>query len=270
MRNVKLRFCVLAVFGLGLVFTAASSCQAQDDNLFQYACAGDEMGVLFFPDPSPAIIKVYQNGTVILRQGDKFFAGKIETKELDKLKSKLQRQSFLKQSRFVETGDSDSGRGLCFFRYLDAGQEIIVAAKGRPQSGEWQSIVKLVEKYLPKSAELFYPEKIEFNLSKITSSGDACGAESKNKPNEWPFSLKLPLASGPNRVEVTDAEIIRYLFTDMYDNKLDWWWGFCENGDYYGLHLSTVPGWRHDELNLRIGSAASDLQSQWEERKKNK
>ena len=261
MKKAKLFLYILAA--LGLMLNVVTLSFAQDNNLFEIAFASYGDAGFDIPTPEAPIIKIYQNGKVILRKGDNYFTGEINTKKLSELKLKLQNNPSLKQSRYFDTEEGDMiglHGGVAFIRYLDAEQQIIIASSVLSKKGEWQRVTKLVEKYLPKKVELFYPETLEVNIHK--NEGEECRSIGGNKPDEWLLGQKISLANNSRRdVVVKDAEVIRFLFKDMYDEGLLWfWWGFCENGVRYTLYTSKIPNWMYDEANLIAGFEAQRLQ----------
>lgn len=265
---MKAQSCKLLLPLLILLFIGLASpayCGQLDNNLIEYSYGsyGDASADIGIPMLWPPLVKIYQDGRIIfhVKSDNRFYVGQIEAHRLNDLKSKLAKQSYLRQSRFIEMkGDFINVHGgLSYIRYLDGDSEVLLSTEVSPRGGSWMKIIKLVRSYLPNKYSPYYPEKIELHGWGDTSGG------TRDEPPVWPYSKEVRLSSKPETI--SNPEIIRYLFERLEGSFSFFAWDFREDGKRYALVLEKVPNWYNDG-DLKI--ALAQLKWEWKDKQKEK
>lgn len=248
------RYFFIWLCGPLLLVTAANSAPAQE-NLFEYGYAlyGDTgLDILL---PSPPLIKVYQDGVVIFQKDAKYYTGRLDKERLGQLKSALENQPLLARSRFLALKNGTMPGlhgGLCYIRYRMGQRQVIIAAGVIPVSGAWQKLVTLVQGFFPAQPTLFYPEKVALGVRKTS---EKCPQDDESNV-DWPSGKSFSLATSPQLMELSDPELIRYLFNRAYTgDSQGWHWPACEQEVMYAISLTKVAGWYNDEESLAVAAA---------------
>lgn len=235
--------------------------------------------------PSRPLIQIFQDGSTVFspRQGKyysfrKFYSGQIDSTNLTKLQNKLSKEPLLEKNQFVETkGGLMIGLhgSVCYVKFVKGDDEIIVATDTIAKGGKFRELVNLAQKFLPKSADTFYPETLKVVVKRIDKPCEFESEYSKGNKiiiEKWMFgdktSLEKASKSGKEpyigEVEFNDPLIIRYIFNKSYfeDEDIDEW-RFCENDVPYSIWLWAVPGWFGGEKQYEAFEAVR-LMEDWE------
>lgn len=199
----------------------------------------------------PPFVKIYQDGKVIHYEGDddrRFFVSQLEPQQLDSLKRLLAGEWYLKKSRFIDMPGDDINvhGGVSYIRYLDGGNEIILATEVKPKGGPWVRLTDAIWEYVPEDHEhVYYPASIG-----VQTSDDTSDDTDQNQP-EWPFKSKIRLNS--KLKTISDPEIIHHLFDRLRGVFSFYVWEFKQDDKRYSIYLLNSPGWfEQDYLNKAL------------------
>lgn len=238
-----------------LLLVATAKGAPAPENLFEYGYAayGDDGLALLLP--SPPFVKIYQDGVIVFQKEARFYTGRLDERQLGQLRSALESQPLLARSRYLPlTNGTLPGLhgGLCYIRYRSGRRQVIIAAGVIPESGAWQKLVTLVQGFFPAQLTLFYPEKVALGVRKTP---EKCPQDDEGNA-AWPAGKGVSLAASPQLMELSDPELIRYLFNRAYTgDSQGWHWRACEQEVMYAISLNKVAGWFNDEESLSVAAA---------------
>ena len=234
------------------------------ENLFEFAYAGMADGGQGFVLSAHSLLKIFQDGTVIAAKGERVYALKLGAGAIARLKDRLAKEPLLRQSRYIEIEKglmTGMHGGVSYIRYLSGDSEVLLATGVVPTGGKWRRLIRTVEGSLPPLTALFYPQEIQLW---IQPNPRGCADTDKIKPDPWPHSDRLRLASAAHTVQTSDPLVIHYLFRQLYNEESSGLsWGACENGSHYTLMLGKVPGWYEDDEQAGAAFRAAEMQREY-------
>lgn len=243
-------------FLLGVASLTPIYAGLRDNNLIEFS-QGSYLNMSTRALLWPPVLKIYQDGKVIHYESDKdcrFYVSQLEPSQLASLKKFLAAEWYLKKSRFIDMpGDwINVHGGVSYIRYLDGGQETILATEVKPKGGPWVRLTDAIWEYVPEDHEHFYyPASIGVQTSENTS--DYCDP---NAP-EWPFKNKIRL--NPKLKNISDPEIIQNLFDRLSGIFSFYVWDFKQDGKMYSVFLVHSPGWlEQDYLNKALAKVRNN------------
>lgn len=225
---------------LGLTPAVAPSSAALEEKqaLLEYGCEffgeGGYRGPGQIPLLRPPEIKVYRDGAVIFRSDGHFSEGKVPSKKLKRLESRVTKAPLLREAAVLQIPGTDflHHGGVCYFSRFEGEERVTVASFVEPRAASWKRLVKLVKSIQSISnGQRFVPTQAKILVRKSAREG-----------SPWPYQHILALSDGslPRIVSVHDREILRALFSNHPIRPA---WTFSENGVTYELVLLQVPGW---------------------------
>jgi len=238
-----------------LAFIGGSSVKAQEANLIEYSYGAFAEGFEFGgPMLLPPKVKIYQSGRVVFWNSRGIWTGQIEERRLEKLRRTLARSELLRESRIlpVKRGRSlGMHGGMAYLRYLEGGEQVLVAVMSLPRRGPWQRLVGLLSSYIPSSYRSFLPNSA---LVRIRSGG------SWQDPVPWPFEEELSLARAVGSEEMlSDPRMISFVLAHLSPG-FSWLEVIVsEKGREFSLSLQAVPGWYDpDDTEMTLGLMAGE------------
>ncbi|HET7840194.1 MAG TPA: hypothetical protein VFM21_01245, partial [Terriglobia bacterium] len=92
----------------------------------------------------PPVLKVWQDGRVVFYKDKQFLSASLPPDKLEKLRSKLKAEKFLRSTRYIETKHGsliNIHGGVVYMRYLEGEQQVLLATEVFPRRGKWNKVI---------------------------------------------------------------------------------------------------------------------------------
>lgn len=213
--------------------TAAPSEQL-GSNLLEYGCGyfGERNYQASIPDLGPPDLKLYQDGTLVVRTDEGFAERRISTTHLQQLRRRIERIG----SEHPK-GSPEPGRrpllmhgGLCYVRIDSEERELVRVFDGTP-GGTTGRLLKRIEQIESGAARRFVPQHVTVELELAPPS---------RSDLEWPFSDQHDLSSlaAGGAFAIDDPEVLGFLFDRPVGT-----WRLRQRGNAFLMRLRRAPEW---------------------------
>lgn len=213
--------------------TAAPSEQLAS-NLLEYGCGyfGERDYEATIPDLGPPYLKLYQNGTLVVRTDEMFEERRISPVHLQQLRRRIERIGSEHPKGSLEPGRRPLliHGGLCYVRIDSDEREVIRVFEGIP-GGTTGRLLKRIEQIQSGATLRFVPEHVTVELEVAPPS---------RRDLEWPFSDPHDLSSlaTGGAFAIDDPEVLGFLFDRPVGT-----WRLRQRGNSFIMRLRRAAAW---------------------------
>jgi hypothetical protein len=221
---------------------ASAAVPSEQSNLLEYGCGffGERDYQATIPNLGPPDLKLYQDGTLVVRTDEGFEERRISPTHLQELRKRIER---IRSER--TKGSPEQGRrpllmhgGLCYVRVGSEERDVIRVFDGIP-GGMTGRLLKQIEQIESEAALRFVPEHVTVELEVAPPS---------RSDLEWPFSDQFDLSSlaAGGAFAIEDLDVLGFLFDRPVGT-----WRLRQRDNSFLMRLRRAPAWYEPDVIKR-------------------